>query len=52
MTSSTGADWRQRLREKGYRLTPQRELILQAVEELGTPRPTRCWRRYAGTRPR
>jgi Fur family ferric uptake transcriptional regulator len=28
-------DWRARLREKGYRLTPQRELILQAVEELG-----------------
>jgi Fur family ferric uptake transcriptional regulator len=28
-------DWRVRLREKGYRLTPQRELILEAVEELG-----------------
>jgi Fur family ferric uptake transcriptional regulator len=27
-------DWRARLREKGYRLTPQRELILQAVERL------------------
>jgi Fur family ferric uptake transcriptional regulator len=27
-------DWRVRLREKGYRLTPQRELILQAVERL------------------
>lgn len=39
MTSSTGADWRQRLREKGYRLTPQRELILQAVEELGHATP-------------
>jgi Fur family ferric uptake transcriptional regulator len=33
-TPSPGADWRERLREKGYRLTPQRELILQAVEEL------------------
>jgi Fur family transcriptional regulator, ferric uptake regulator len=32
-------DWRQRLRAKGYRLTPQRELILAAVERLehGTP---------------
>jgi Fur family transcriptional regulator, ferric uptake regulator len=27
-------DWRVRLREQGYRLTPQRELILQAVERL------------------
>ena len=34
-----GADWRQRLREKGYRLTPQRELILQAVEDLGHATP-------------
>jgi Fur family ferric uptake transcriptional regulator len=32
--TSSGVDWRQRLREKGYRLTPQRELILEAVEEL------------------
>jgi Fur family ferric uptake transcriptional regulator len=36
---STGADWRERLREKGYRLTPQRELILQAVEELAHATP-------------
>jgi Fur family ferric uptake transcriptional regulator len=27
-------DWRTRLRESGHRLTPQRELILAAVEEL------------------
>jgi Fur family transcriptional regulator, ferric uptake regulator len=27
-------DWRQRLRAQGYRLTPQRELILAAVERL------------------
>jgi Fur family ferric uptake transcriptional regulator len=27
-------DWRERLREKGYRLTPQRELILEAVVTL------------------
>ena len=34
-----GSDWRERLREKGYRLTPQRELILGAVEELGHATP-------------
>ncbi|HEX3827659.1 MAG TPA: transcriptional repressor [Sporichthyaceae bacterium] len=28
------ADWRELLREKGYRLTPQRELVLAAVNEL------------------
>jgi Fur family ferric uptake transcriptional regulator len=38
MTSDDG-DWRERLREKGYRLTPQRELILGAVEELGHATP-------------
>ncbi|HEX4686739.1 MAG TPA: Fur family transcriptional regulator [Nocardioides sp.] len=32
-------DWRERLREKGYRLTPQRELILEAVERLGHATP-------------
>jgi len=32
-------DWRARLREKGYRLTPQRELILEAVERLGHATP-------------
>jgi Fur family ferric uptake transcriptional regulator len=36
---TSGADWRERLREKGYRLTPQRELILQAVERLGHATP-------------
>ncbi|MFW6772752.1 Fur family transcriptional regulator [Nocardioides sp. CPCC 205120] len=29
-----GDDWRSRLRAQGYRLTPQRELILQAVTTL------------------
>ena len=33
------SDWRQRLRERGYRLTPQRELILGAVETLGHATP-------------
>lgn len=32
-------DWRTRLRESGHRLTPQRELILAAVEELGHATP-------------
>jgi Fur family transcriptional regulator, ferric uptake regulator len=31
--------WRERLRDSGYRLTPQRELILRAVEELGHATP-------------
>jgi Fur family ferric uptake transcriptional regulator len=30
----TEGDWRERLRAQGYRLTPQRELILAAVERL------------------
>ena len=33
------SDWRERLRERGYRLTPQRELILGAVETLGHATP-------------
>jgi len=32
-------DWRVTLRERGYRLTPQRELILGAVHELGHATP-------------
>ena len=32
-------DWRARLRERGYRLTPQRELILEAVDALGHATP-------------
>jgi Fur family ferric uptake transcriptional regulator len=36
---TSGADWKERLREKGYRLTPQRELILEAVERLGHATP-------------
>jgi len=32
-------DWEQRLREHGFRITPQRQLVLEAVETLrhGTP---------------
>ncbi len=32
-------DWRVELRRRGYRLTPQRELILGAIEELGHATP-------------
>jgi len=32
-------DWRERLRGSGYRLTPQRELVLAAVERLGHATP-------------
>ena len=32
-------DWRATLRQKGYRLTPQRELILEAVDTLGHATP-------------
>ena len=35
----TTDDWRTQLRERGYRLTPQRELILAAVERLGHATP-------------
>ena len=32
-------DWERRLREQGFRITPQRQLVLEAVENLshGTP---------------
>lgn len=32
-------DWRAELRAQGYRLTPQRELILAAIDELGHATP-------------
>jgi Fur family ferric uptake transcriptional regulator len=32
-------DWQARLRESGHRLTPQRELVLAAVETLGHATP-------------
>lgn len=34
-----GADWQAELRSRGYRLTPQRQLVLQAVGELGHGTP-------------
>src|SRR5262245_48750922 len=38
MSDETG-DWQEMLRAKGYRLTPQRELVLRAVERLGHATP-------------
>jgi Fur family transcriptional regulator, ferric uptake regulator len=35
----TTGEWQQLLRERGYRLTPQRELVLAAVDELGHATP-------------
>ncbi|TVL87981.1 transcriptional repressor [Streptomyces sp. LX-29] len=32
-------DWKSDLRERGYRLTPQRQLVLEAVERLGHATP-------------
>lgn len=32
-------DWREELRTRGYRLTPQRQLVLEAVQELGHATP-------------
>jgi len=35
----TGAQWQAQLRARGYRLTPQRQLVLQAVGALGHGTP-------------
>ena len=37
--AQVGADWHGALREKGYRLTPQRQLVLEAVAALGHATP-------------
>lgn len=34
-----GADWQAELRARGYRLTPQRQLVLEAVAETGHATP-------------
>jgi Fur family ferric uptake transcriptional regulator len=36
---AAGGDWRTRLRARGYRLTPQRQLVLEAVAKLGHATP-------------
>lgn len=33
------SEWRERLRSQGYRLTPQREFVLAAVNDLGHATP-------------
>ena len=35
----TGAEWQSHLRARGYRLTPQRQLVLEAVGDLGHATP-------------
>jgi Fur family ferric uptake transcriptional regulator len=37
--SASAESWQERLRASGYRLTPQRELVLAAVETLGHATP-------------
>ena len=39
MTPEPPARWQERLRESGHRLTPQRELVLAAVQTLGHATP-------------
>jgi Fur family ferric uptake transcriptional regulator len=36
---SVGVDWQEQLRARGYRLTPQRQLVLEAVGQLGHGTP-------------
>ena len=36
---SLGGEWQAQLRARGYRLTPQRQLVLEAVGELGHATP-------------
>ncbi len=36
-------DWQERLRASGHRLTPQRELVLAAVEDLGHATPDQVY---------
>ena len=36
---AVGVDWHEQLRSRGYRLTPQRQLVLEAVGRLGHATP-------------
>jgi Fur family ferric uptake transcriptional regulator len=38
-SGQTGAEWQAELRARGYRLTPQRQLVLEAVGEIGHATP-------------
>ncbi|MEV7217817.1 transcriptional repressor [Kitasatospora cineracea] len=39
MANSESTDWKADLRERGYRLTPQRQLVLEAVDVLDHATP-------------
>ena len=39
MSAQDNTQWQRELRDRGYRLTPQRQLVLEAVEELGHATP-------------
>lgn len=39
MGAARATDWREDLRSQGYRLTPQRELVLKAVQDLDHASP-------------
>ncbi|HEX6194936.1 MAG TPA: Fur family transcriptional regulator [Jiangellaceae bacterium] len=41
MATASSTDWRADLRARGHRLTPQRELVLQAVQNLEHATPER-----------
>ena len=41
--SPASDDWHERLRSSGHRLTPQRELVLAAVETLGHATPDQVY---------
>jgi len=36
---ATPSDWHEELRARGYRVTPQRQLVLEAIKELGHAAP-------------
>jgi Fur family ferric uptake transcriptional regulator len=38
-SGQAGADWQAELRSRGYRLTPQRQLVLEAVGQIGHATP-------------
>lgn len=38
-TGEVGGEWQAELRRRGYRLTPQRQLVLEAVGQLGHATP-------------
>ena len=48
---AVGVDWHKELRSRGYRLTPQRQLVLEAVGRLGhaTPEEIVCAVRETAT---